>query len=90
MTLDPWANLAIAFLLVGLVFAPIKFVYPSRTVRHRRLTLLLTAAWGLVMVAALVRYPDHEAWLVGAALAYALFYFGISTYHMRNARRQRV
>ena len=44
--LDVWLNLVVLVLLGIGSFVPIKYVYPSRTRRHRRLTLALTALWG--------------------------------------------
>ena len=40
--LNPWINLTILLICNVLVFVPIKYLYPSRNTRLRRLTLILT------------------------------------------------
>ncbi len=45
--LDPWTNAAIVAVLVGLVFVPLRYVYPTRTRTWRPATLLLGVIWAL-------------------------------------------
>ena len=51
MRLSAAVNAAILLLLVALVFVPIGYVYPSRTVRLRRLTVASGLVWGAMLVA---------------------------------------
>src|SRR5215211_1536062 len=72
--LNPWFNLALLFLCNILVFVPVKYVYPSRNTRLRRLTLGLTyvymgiGAWGLL------QYPRVPQWIVWISLLYVVYY----------------
>ncbi|NIA16004.1 MAG: phosphatidylcholine synthase, partial [Nitrospiraceae bacterium] len=46
MPLGGWVNLFVVAVLAVAVFVPVKYLYPSRTVQLRFLTLTLTALWG--------------------------------------------
>ncbi|MCL4217383.1 MAG: CDP-diacylglycerol O-phosphatidyltransferase [Candidatus Hydrogenedentes bacterium] len=78
LQLPPWLNFAIILLCGALIFIPIKYIYPSRTVRFRRLTLALTCIWAIIFVAMLFQYPDPHPWLMYASLVYFVYYYGLS------------
>lgn len=84
LSLNGWVNTAIVVLLSALVFVPIKYIYPSRTGMHQRLTLALATLWGVVNVLILLSYPTQQPWLVGASLLFVLYYTGMSLYAMRR------
>jgi phosphatidylcholine synthase len=71
-------NAAILLLLAALVFVPIGYVYPSRTVRLRRLTVASGVVWGAMLVAIIWRLPDPPRWLVLPSLAYPAYYVALS------------
>ncbi len=73
-----------------LVFVPIRYVYPSRTVAFRKLTLGLTAIWILFCVVILLQMPNPSPILLTLSLLYLLYYFALSFYlsgKMLKARR---
>ncbi len=73
-----WAAGCIFLLLALLVFAPIKCLYPSKTVQFKRLSLTLSAIWATMLFVVLLD-PDHpNAALVLASLLYPVYYFGMS------------
>ena len=74
----PVTAAAILLTLAALVFVPIRYVYPSRTVTLRPLTLALGAAWSLAFVALIWRLPDPPPWLVWTSLAYPVYYVALS------------
>lgn len=76
--LDPWVNANILAALVVLVFVPIRYVYPSRTPTLMGLSNGLGAVWAVLMLWTMWRLPDVPAWLLWAALAYPVYYFGLS------------
>ena len=57
---------------------PVKYVYPSRTVRLRRLTLVLTYLYGAIGVWALLHYPDVPLWAIWASFIYIVYYMVLS------------
>jgi hypothetical protein len=69
---------AILLVLAALVFVPIRYVYPSRTVFLRPLTVALGAAWTVAFVAVIWRLPDPPAWLLWGSLAYPAYYLALS------------
>jgi len=83
--LAPWVNLAIVAVFLTLVFIPIKWIYPSRMVKWRGLTILLTILWGLCCLATLIRYPEPSSGLVYASLGYIAYYIIVSLYMGRAA-----
>jgi phosphatidylcholine synthase len=63
-----------------LVFVPIRYVYPTRTVAFRRLSLALTGLWLISYAAILLQMPEPDALLLGFSILYLFYYFGLSFY----------
>lgn len=63
-----------------LVFVPIRYVYPSRTVAFRPLTLALTGLWFLLYAAILLQMPSPDPLLTNLSLLYLVYYLGLSLY----------
>ena len=82
LEIGAWFNLAVITICCILVFVPIKYIYPSRMRRYQRPTLLLTAMWGMLLLTALLQYPDFQPWLVWSSLLYVVYYIGLSLYLM--------
>ena len=71
-----------------LVFVPVRYVYPSRTVELRPLTLALTAVWLVAYAAILAQLPNpHPLWLVLSVL-YLVYYVGLSLRLTAQRRRR--
>jgi phosphatidylcholine synthase len=83
----PAVNAALLVALAVLVFVPIRYVYPSRTVTLMRTTIVFCTLWGMQMLALIWTLPDPPAWLTMSALAFPLYYTALSFY--LSARRQR-
>ena len=71
-------NAGFLLLCAAGVFVPIGYVYPSRTVQLRRLTILAGIVWGAMIVAIIWLLPTPPRWLVLTSLAYPMYYFGLS------------
>lgn len=70
-----------AWLLLGLcamVFVPIRYVYPSRTLALRRVTVSLTVVWALLILILIVELPERHTTLLSLSLAYPLYYTVLS------------
>ena len=65
-------------ILAVLVFVPIKYVYPSRTVTLMAPTLALGAVWAVQMLLTIWWLPDVPAWLRWSGLIYPVYYYGLS------------
>jgi phosphatidylcholine synthase len=87
LQLDGWTNFAIVVILAILVFVPIKYIYPSRTSLFQRLTLLLSALWGMAVIAIMFTYPAHSSWLVWYLLFYMLYYTAMSLFATYTTRK---
>ncbi len=77
-SLSPGAVGAMLVVCSLLVFVPIRYVYPSRTVAFRKLTLTLTTLWLLVYAAILAGMPEPDPALLAFSLLYLVYYFGLS------------
>ncbi|MCA1781101.1 MAG: CDP-alcohol phosphatidyltransferase family protein, partial [Intrasporangiaceae bacterium] len=77
----------VLLVLAVLVFAPIGYVYPSRTAVAWRLTMTLTAAWLVLYAVILTQYPAPNPWLVGLSGTYLVYYAGLSL-HLTWTRRR--
>src|SRR5918999_5411951 len=74
-----------------LVFVPIRYVYPTRTLAFRRLSLALTALWLMSYAAILLQMPDPDPLLLTFSILYLFYYFGLSLYlsgKLLEARRE--
>ena len=73
-----------------LVFVPVRYVYPTRTVAFRKLSLTLTALWIVSYAVILLEMPQPDPLILGFSIFYLLYYFGLSFYlssKMLEARR---
>lgn len=78
--LSPWFNFALLVLCNILIFVPVKYIYPSRNTRLRRLTLGLTYLYGGIGVWGLMQYPSVPQWIVWISLAYVVYYMLLSLF----------
>jgi phosphatidylcholine synthase len=78
MDLNPWVNLAFIILFTILIFVPVKYVYPSRNTRLRRLTLILSYLYGIIGIWGLLQYPNVPPWIVWASFIYVGYYAVLS------------
>lgn len=76
--LNPWMNFALLVICNVLVFVPVKYIYPSRNARWRRLTLGLTYIYGVIGVWGLMQYPSVPQWIVWISLGYVAYYVLLS------------
>jgi phosphatidylcholine synthase len=78
MQLNPWLNLAFLVAFNILVFVPIKYVYPSRNVRLKSLTLILSYIYGIIGIWGVMQYPNVPQWVVWASFVYVAYYLVLS------------
>ena len=72
--LNPWINLVLLIACNILIFVPVKYIYPTRNTRLRRLTLGLTYLCGAIGVWGLLQYPDVPEWVILVAIIYSAYY----------------
>jgi phosphatidylcholine synthase len=63
-----------------LIFVPIRYVYPTHTIVFRRVSLTLTALWLVSYAAILLQMPEPNPLILGFAVFYLCYYFGLSFY----------
>jgi len=73
-------NAAILLAFAVLVFVPIRYVYPSRTLAWRPVTMILAAAWSAAILVMMWRYPSVSRSLFWASLLYPAYYFALSLF----------
>ena len=78
MQLDPWINLGILALCNILVFVPVKYIYPSRNMRLRGLTLILSYLYGIIGIWGVMQYPNVPKWVIWGSLIYVAYYLVLS------------
>jgi len=74
----PSTTAVLLLALAALVFVPIRYVYPSRTVTLQPLTLALSLWWGVTTLAAMLTTPPAPRWLVWASLVFPVYYVLLS------------
>jgi len=76
----PGALAAMLVVCSLLIFVPIRYVYPTRTIAFRRLSLTLTALWLVSYAAILLQMPEPDPLILGFSVLYLCYYFGLSFY----------
>jgi len=84
--LDPAVNAAVLSVLAALVFVPIGYIYPSRTVAWRVPTVALGTIWAAVMVAIAWMLPGVSHPVAYASLVFPIYYLVLSL--VLHARRR--
>lgn len=72
--LNPWVNFAALVICNILIFVPVKYLYPTRNNRLKRLTLVLTYLYGALGVWGLLQYPDVPDWVAPVSFIYVVYY----------------
>jgi phosphatidylcholine synthase len=79
------ANAVLLIVLALLVFVPIRYVYPSRTVTLRIPTLVLGAVWAVLVIVVVWRLPATDGPWAALSLFFPVYYTILSLYlHTRN------
>ena len=86
MQLNPWINLALLVTFNILVFVPIKYLYPSRNVRLRSLTLILSYLYGIIGIWGVMQYPNVPQWIIWVSFIYVAYYLGLSLWPKNKAQ----
>ncbi len=89
-SLSPEAVGTILVVCSLLVFVPIRYVYPSRTVAFRKLTMTLTGLWFVCYSAILFQMPEPDPGFLLFSLLYLVYYLSLSLHlsgKMLKARR---
>ena len=82
------ATVAVILLICAiLVFVPIRYLYPSRTIALRPLTLVLTALWMVGYALILRQMPHPSPVLLDFTLFYLVYYVALSLYFTLRVRR---
>lgn len=74
---NEWVTVLAIVMLVGLTFAPVKFVHPLRVRNLRALTLAMLAGWGVFALVALIQALEPDLWVRVGLLVTAIYFFGI-------------
>jgi phosphatidylcholine synthase len=85
-----WGNIFNVAILVSfgvMVFIPIRFIYPNRTVPLRPVTLSLGVAWAGITIFMLIMLPEVNRVLLFASLSFIVYYLLASfALHARAVR----
>lgn len=82
--LNPWLNFGFLILFNILIFVPIKYIYPTRTTRLKKLTLALTYLFGALGLVGLVLYPNEPKWIWWVTLLYGVYYLALSLWPRKH------
>jgi len=85
LSTSPIVNLIAVLVGVALVFAPLRWLYPSRMERMRAPTIALGVLWAILGLIVVVQMPDHSRLLGWVSLFYPAYYtIGSVIYHLRT------
>ena len=74
----PLFTTLLMLILAVLVLAPFTFVYPSRTVQWRRLTLLLSVPYSFMLIVMLIYMDKTPLWITILSFYYPVYYVVVS------------
>ena len=74
----PLFTTLLMLILAALVLAPFTFLYPSRTVQWRRLTLLLSVPYSFMLIVMLIYMDKTPLWITILSFYYPVYYVIIS------------
>jgi phosphatidylcholine synthase len=75
---DVWISVSVILALAILVLLPVKFVYPSRTLVRRKMTLLLSIPFACMIIFMLFYLRETPLWLTLASFYYPVYYIMVS------------
>lgn len=78
MKVSPAVNASLLIAFGILIFVPIKYLYPSRDTRNKKLTMSLTVLYALVGCWAVWSYPKLPVWVIYMSMVYLSYYLYIS------------
>ena len=78
LELNPVLNFIFFVIFNILIFVPIKYIYPTRTTRLKKLTMGFSIVFGILGLAGLILYPNEPKWIWWASLLYGVYYVGLS------------
>lgn len=83
--------LSVVLVLCSLmVFVPIRYIYPTRTVAFRKTSLSLTTLWLASYALILLQMPEPDPLILGFSVLYLIYYFGLSLHlHARTLAARR-
>lgn len=84
---SPAVNAGVLVLLAGLVFVPVRYVYPSRTTAGMSVTVPFGMVWCIQVLLVIWWLPAPPRWLVLTSLAFPAYYLVLSLW--LTARRAR-
>jgi phosphatidylcholine synthase len=87
LQLDPIWNLVIIAVFCSLHFIPIDFIYPTRTIRLKKLTFSLVVVLAVVNLTILIQHPLRNAALLAASLAIVGYLTALSLYQTYLSHR---
>jgi len=87
LELDPVWNVVIIAVFCSLHFIPIDFIYPTRTIRLKKLTFSLVLVLAVVNLTILIQHPLRNTALLAASLAIVGYLMAISLYQTYLSHR---
>jgi len=87
--LSPLWNVVVIGVFCCLHFTPIDFIYPTRTIRLRKLTFSLVLLLAVVNLIILIQHPVRNPMLLAVSLVIVAYLMALSLYQTYVARKQR-
>jgi len=87
LDLGPAVVTTVLLVCSALVFVPIGYLYPSRTLAFRRTSLVLSAVWLATYAVLLLQVPDPSPVIVAMSLGYVVYYVVVSLFLTAVRRR---
>lgn len=82
---NSWISAAVMLILAIMVIVPVKFIYPSRTSKWKKPTLLLSIPYTVIIFIMLYLLRETPFWLTLTSFYYPVYYVAVSIYQSKNS-----
>lgn len=83
---DSQVSAFVMLTLAIMVLVPVKFIYPSRTAKWRKTTLLLAIPFSIMIILMLYYLQETPLWLTLTSFYYPVYYVAVSVYQSKFQR----
>ncbi|MFP8489201.1 CDP-alcohol phosphatidyltransferase family protein [Gracilimonas sp. Q87] len=84
LSADPLVSSIVLLILSALVLIPIRFVYPSRTEQWKKITLILSFPYALMLGTMLIYLKETPLTVTVLSFYYPIYYVGVSVFLSRS------
>lgn len=81
-----WSTIILLIFAISTII-PVRFVYPSKTVHYRKLTIFTGFIFFIQFIGLIILFKESPSWLIYSSFLFPVYYFALSFYlHLKHPR----